>query len=474
VTSPHFPLSVNRTNTWACSRRSSHFSLEFVILVVLAIVALVARLLTGGEGPGKYLNVLLMLFAAIAAIWIISGLVHLTVTRRLSSSELEFGSMLHQETTCQPRGWLTRLAAQMLTIEVVDERVVPGMDTSGIVGAIGADGVLRDRRSVECQRWGVFQQGPTQIRIGAPLGLFERSQQATDAARVVVLPPVVALSNCWLDKALLRHLPVQLATLMDDPQSQRRPQPPIIAGTRRYQTGDPLRAVDWRVYMRTHSLRDLRTLRYARPPAMTRIWLALDTSVDASVYTAPAAVYVQQALAVSALALAARWLKQPELEVCLLAGSFGASEIYRGGEARLGYNTQVRQMQRLLAQTYPQISAHARDQLIDQLVYQLTGGYRSQRDQAASEVVVLFTADGPHVWESVLGNLREHTIPTAVVDASAHSEVQQAWPVTTIQLLPASVSLAHTPRTPDGWLDLLHPLIEPVSEESLRRRAVRS
>ena len=261
---------------------------------------------------------------------------------------------------------------------------------------------------------------------------------------------------------------------MDDPQSQRRPQPPIIAGTKRYQTGDPLRAIDWRVYMRTLNPRDLRTLRYARPPAGTRIWLALDTSVDASVYTAPAAVYVEQALAVSALALAARWLKQPELEVCLLVGPFGASDIYRGGEARLSYNTQLRQLQRLLARTHPQTSDSSRDQLIDQLVYRFARSYPGQRDQAASEVVVLFTTEGPHVWEPVLGNLREHVIPTAVVRASAHSEVHYAWPVATIQLLPVHVSTARTPSTLAEWSDLLHPLIEPTSEINLRRRAVRS
>src|SRR5262249_50715482 len=153
--------------------------LEFVILVILAVVTLVARLLTGGEGPGKYLNVLLMLFVAVAAIWVLSGLVHLSVARRLSGNEVEFGTTLYQETMCQPKNLLTRLAAQMLTIEVVDERVVPGMDTSGIVGAIGADGALRDRRSAACERWGVFQQGPTQIKIGAPFGLFERSQHTT-------------------------------------------------------------------------------------------------------------------------------------------------------------------------------------------------------------------------------------------------------------------------------------------------------
>jgi len=228
------------------------------------------------------------------------------------------------------------------------------------------------------------------------------------------------------------------------------------------------------VFMRTHNLRDLRTLRYARPPAVTRIWLALDTSVDAGVYTAPAAAYVEQALAVAVLALAARWLKQPELEVGVLAGPFGATEVYRGGEPRLGYNTQLRQLQRLLAHTAPQTNTRARDQLVDQLFHRLAGGYRGQRDQAAIEVVALLTTNGPEVWEKVLGNLREHAIPTAVVDASMASEHEGVWPVCAIPLLPSHVSLVQTPRTIAGWTDLLHPLVEPASEESLKRRVVHS
>ena len=453
-------------------RFRSRFHLEGWSWFVLTLVAGIFTLLTGEAVIGLASAFLAAISLAVLLYWVVSGLVHLDISRHLSATEVEYGGALEQVVTCQPRNLLSRLAAPFLSIEVADEHVVPGMETSGVVGAIGADGTLHDRRTVEaCTRWGVFAQGQTHLTIPGVIDAFERGHGASDVEWVVVLPPCVPLASCWLDTVLFKDQFLQQLLQVDDPQSRRRRQPPVIAGTRRYRSGDSLRLVYDRKYVRTQDPRDLRTIVYARPPALTRIWLALDTSVDPRAYSAAGALFVQQALAVAALALAGHWLAYPELEVSVLAGPVGMTDIYRGEEHNLTYNGHVRQMQQLLARTTPQPpSTRAREQLIDQLSSRIAGGQRGLWGQSAAiEVVVVLTANTPSQWQTELADLQDRGIRTAVVDGSMS---EQHWPVPTIDLLPHQLSRVRLPVTQKGWEDLIHALTRPMSGESFKRRAV--
>ena len=453
-------------------RQAAHIQLESVLLLGILLLAIAAWLLTAQTWV--YVVVPLAVCLAVVAYWVISGMVSISVSRRLSAVEVEYGGRFRQEMVCTPRNGLSRFAAHLSPIEVVDESVVPGMASSGLVGSIGADGALPDMREVKaCTRWGAFQQGPTTIKITGFYNTFTRGQVTTDAARVVVLPPIIPLPSCWLDKIVLRHdrLPPQI--FEDTPQSRRRPQPPLTVGSRPFRPGDPLRHVDWRPYARTLNSRDLRTKTFARPPSDVRIWLALDTAVDTQVWNQPGlATFVEQTLAVATLALAAHWLRGQSLEVGVLAGPFGASELYQADEGQSGYATQVRQIQRLLATTLPHPASagggRARETLTDQLFTRLATGYGRT---ASNEVVVLLSAAHPKTWETVTSTVQERGIPVAVVDGSPIERGEQ-WPVPVIQLLPPNLSRPRLPETLDGWAQLMHTLTEPATAESFKRRVV--
>ena len=453
-------------------RLHSRFLLEGWSWFALTLVAGLFTVLTGQLVVGLAFVFVAFLSAVVLGYWVLSGLVHLDVSRFLSATEVEYGGSLQQVVTCQPRDLLSRLVAPFLSIEVADEHVVPGMEMSGVVGAIGADGTLYDRRTIEaCTRWGVFAQGQTRIKIPGIIDTFERGHGASDVAWVAVLPPCVPLPSCWLDTILFQDQLLQQVLQADDPQSRRQRQPPVIAGTRRYRSGDSLRLVYDRKYVRTHDPRDLRTIVYARPPALTRIWLALDTSVNPAHYSAAGAVYVQQALTVAALALAGHWLAYPELEVSVLAGPAGMTDIYRGEEHNLTYTGRIRQMQQLLARTTPHPpSMRACEQVIDQISSRIAGGQRGLWGQAAAiEVVVVLTTNTPSQWQTELADLQDRGIRTAVVDGSM---VEQQWSVPTIDLLPHHLSTVRLPTTQRGWGDLIHALTRPTSGESFKRRAV--
>ena len=453
-------------------RLRSRFLLEGWSWFALTLMAGLFTVLTGQLVVGLAFVFLACVSAVVLGYWVLSGLVHLDISRQLSATEVEYGGSLQQVVTCRPRNLLSRLVAPFLSIEVADEHVVPGMETSGVVGAIGADGTLHDRRTVDaCTRWGVFAQGQTRIKIPGIIDTFERRRGASDVAWVAVLPPCVPLPSCWLDSVLFQDQFVQQFLHADDPFSSRQRQPPVIAGTRRYRSGDSLRLVYDRKYVRTHDPRDLRTIVYARPPALTRIWLALDTGIDPVHFSAAGAIYVQQTLAVAALALAGHWLEHPELEVGVLAGTVGMTDVYRGEEQSLTYKGRIRQIQQLLARTSPQPpSTRAREQLVNQLSSRIAGGQRGVWGQAAAiEVVVILTANNPSQWQTELADLQDRGIRTAVVDGSM---VEQHWPVPAIDLLPHHLSTVRLPATQNGWGDLMHALTRPTSGESFKRRAV--
>ena len=451
-------------------RQAAHIQLESVLLLAILLLAIAAWLLTAQTWV--YVVVTLAVCLAVVGYWVVSGMVSISVSRRLSAVEVEFGGRFRQEMVCTPRNRLSRFAAHLSPIAVMDESVVPGMASSGLVGSVGADGALPDVRVVDaCTRWGVFQQGPTTIKITGFYDTFTRGQVTTDAARVVVLPPAIPLPSCWLDKILLRQDRLLPQIFEDTPQSRRRPQPPLTVGSRPFRAGDPLRHVDWRPYARTLNPRDLRTKTFARPPSDVRIWLALDTAVEANTWNEPGlATFVEQTLAVATLALAAHWLRGQSLEVGVLAGPFGASELYQADEGQSGYVTQVRQIQRLLATTLPQpaSASRSRETLTDQLFTRLATGYGRT---AANDVVVLLSAVHPKTWETVTSTLQERGILVAVVDGSPR-ERGERWTVPVIQLLPPNLSRPRLPETLDGWAQLMHALTEPATAESFKRRVV--
>jgi hypothetical protein len=450
--------------------KRSRFTGVSIGLMLVTLLAVIAWLFTATVGVGIDLLGLLFLGAGVLAYFFVAGLIHLDVARRLSAVEVEFGERLSQITTCRPRNLLSRLAANMLTIEVVDEQVIPGMQTSGVVGTIGADGTLLDEREVVCTQWGAFWQGPTVTKIVGVYDAFERGHGAGEAERVVVLPPVVTLSSCWLDCILFEDQPAQQLVLDDDPWSRRRPQPPVIAGRRRYRPGDPLNRVDDRIFARTGNPRDLMIVTYARPPALTRMHLLVDSTIDSLQHTLAQARVVQQTLAVAALALAAHWLRRPELEVTVLTGPFGMTEVLRTDASLEDATPQLRQIQQVLATTMPQmLHSGVREQIIDQLDVCLANAYGARRLQASTvEVAVLLTAARPAFWQVLLQTLLERGIPCAVVAATP---CREEWPVPALPLFSSRQVAAQIPSTVEGWEALIHTLTEPASADTSTRRA---
>ncbi|MBI4295015.1 MAG: DUF58 domain-containing protein [Chloroflexi bacterium] len=93
-----------------------------------------------------------------------------------------------------------------------------------------------------CPRRGYFLIGPSRLTSGDPLGLYRRSQVMDSVLPVVVYPRLLPLPGLELP---MRYL---LGTRKGPRPSL--PDPSLVAGSRDYLPGDPLRHIHWRATAR--------------------------------------------------------------------------------------------------------------------------------------------------------------------------------------------------------------------------------
>jgi uncharacterized protein (DUF58 family) len=122
--------------------------------------------------------------------------------------------------------------------------------------------------SIQCNRRGYYQIGPTVLETGDLMGLFRRYRVGTKPQYITVLPPTVELDH--YDIASRR--PVGEIRMRDNVMED----PTRLRGIRQWQPGDPMRRVHWSATARTGVLHS----KVYEPTSIAGATLAVDMHSD--------------------------------------------------------------------------------------------------------------------------------------------------------------------------------------------------
>ncbi len=230
-----------------------------------------------------------------------------------------------------------------LSIEVVNDKILPlsyleiddevpdglGIDGGTLVAGRGRPAALlqvlpllpyervRRRLVVHCDRRGEHRFGPATLSSGDPLGRRVRSAMLHDEQRLLVYPKILALAPLGIASRLLLGDERLRAELAADPSR--------TVGVRPYETGDPLRHVDWRASARSTGL----LVRRFEPTVSPRVAIFLDVRVPQFVSWRPEPDELEFAISVTASLVAA--LADARIPVGLYAnGTSGGEPVGHG------------------------------------------------------------------------------------------------------------------------------------------------
>lgn len=122
--------------------------------------------------------------------------------------------------------------------------------------------------TIQCNRRGYFQIGPTVLETGDLMGLYRRFRVGTNPQYLTVLPKMVPLS----DYEIGSRRPMGEIRMRDNVVED----PTRLRGIRRWQPGDPMRRVHWSATARTGVLHS----KVYEPTSMAGATLAIDLHVD--------------------------------------------------------------------------------------------------------------------------------------------------------------------------------------------------
>jgi uncharacterized protein (DUF58 family) len=123
----------------------------------------------------------------VAFIWARELTRNLHLVREMRFGWAQVGDRLEERFTLVNFGWVPAL-----WVEVADQSTLPGYQINQ-VRAVGSQTKNSWKTTGECTRRGLFTLGPTSLRTGDPLGLFNVEIQIPGSTALMVMPPVVPL-----------------------------------------------------------------------------------------------------------------------------------------------------------------------------------------------------------------------------------------------------------------------------------------
>lgn len=210
---------------------SSH--LKFNGWPLIAVLALLVGLQI--LSPSKvWITIIIALSVALTTSWVWAKQMqnHVSLTREKRYTWTRVGDRLEERFTLRNNSPLPVLWA-----EVDDQSTVPGYNPN-LVTAVDGNGA-RNQWTISgiCTQRGVFNLGPTILRMGDPLGLFAITQHNSATVPLMVLPPILDLPG------------TQVAPGGQISEGRPRPyasQPTTLAtSVRPHVPGDSLRLIHW-------------------------------------------------------------------------------------------------------------------------------------------------------------------------------------------------------------------------------------
>ncbi|MBN1312888.1 MAG: DUF58 domain-containing protein [Anaerolineae bacterium] len=203
------------------------------LLILLALIALLIVF------PARVWGIALVgicLMVGICTWWAIQGARLTSFSRQLLHTWAQVGDRLEETFILQNDFWLPLLAA-----EITDHANLPGYNASTVRSISGNQSDRWSQKAISSRR-GVFQLGPTTIRFGDPLGIFEVTCDYPQTHEILVVPPI------------LHHLDIPPPSGGGQGVAVSRQrnlvETGIIGGVRDYQPGDPFRRIHWPLSMR--------------------------------------------------------------------------------------------------------------------------------------------------------------------------------------------------------------------------------
>lgn len=238
-------------------RVAERWPLIVLVLTVVLTIFLPARIwLVMAAGLG--------LTVAICLAWALAGARQVKLVRSLRYTWVQVGDRLEEIFTLY-----NYASIPVLVVEIQDHSDLPGYNASTLRSVAGTSTEKWRRKAISQQR-GVFHLGPTTLRLGDPLGLFDVTCNYSYVREVLVFPPVIH------DLAVL--VPAGGGQGATASRHRKLVETPALGGVRDYHPGDPIRRIHWPLSVRHQAL----LIKEFDDEKGGDVWLALD--LDPSVH----------------------------------------------------------------------------------------------------------------------------------------------------------------------------------------------
>lgn len=283
------------------------------VLVVLLGIVLTSP-------PVIFIGAAIVLVRLLAEIWPRDVLASLVVDHSISPDRTVVGEEVELTVSVWNRSRLP-IAWAGATDTVGPGLRLPGTDQN--VHSIGVAGPLRPyerltrRVRVVPLRRGVHEMGPVRLRVAEVFGSHEPSRDPEiDVARVIARPLMAPVVGVLPSSAPLAQIRARRSLFTD---------PTLFAGTRPFQTGDPVRSIHWRASAREGGLRAKRF-----EPALSRqALLVLDVqTIEGEYWLLIFDETLFENLCVAALSLARSMVSEATAVGFAAAGFTGTTQRY--------------------------------------------------------------------------------------------------------------------------------------------------
>ncbi|HLG70090.1 MAG TPA: DUF58 domain-containing protein [Chloroflexota bacterium] len=212
---------------------------------------------------------------------------------------------------------------------VVDANEGPVAFLRNLLPMLPYEQVVR-RYAVSCRRRGLFEFGPGSVETGDLLGYAVRTLPVPEIHRLLVYPKVFDLEFPPLSSRRIYGQRTANRVILTDPSR--------TIGVRNYQTGDPLKHVEWRASARSRQLQ----VRIFEPTTDLALAIFLNLRVPTFSWTAENEPELE--FCISLAASLARWA----LDHKYPAGVFGNGAFGKAGALRVPVSGDPGQLQRIL------------------------------------------------------------------------------------------------------------------------------
>jgi uncharacterized protein (DUF58 family) len=222
----------------------------FVITLLLLLLAVILK-----QAPLFIVAILFFLTSGVARLWSRYSLARLEYSRKLSANRVFWGDNITLDISVTngkvlPLPWIMVQEEVPRGVLFRKGRLTPSHKSNREVLSnflsLSWYHKLTRRYPIQCQKRGVFLFGPAMISSGDPFGFFRKKIEDEKTERLLVYPKILSLEDIGIpsrhpfgDLRIKRHL-------FQDPV--------LVATTREYVSGDPLKYIHWKSTARLQRL----------------------------------------------------------------------------------------------------------------------------------------------------------------------------------------------------------------------------